>query len=388
METLQIQGQILNIFENQFILNSNGEEILVEANTDSPLNLEVGEEVTVFGEADDEDLDAITITRSNGEVFRFDEDDFDEDDFDEDDYEDDFDEDDFDEDDRLIEVSGTIVNLVSEELVLDSNGQTFLVEADSDETFPMSLQVGERITVFGEADDEDLDAITITRSNGEVFRFDEDDDEDDFDEDDFDQSRNNQSEENSNEQEKAIEIANPIAQSMPIFGTTEDNVFPTTNLSQVMTSERSIVFAGSGNDIIDGSGSEGGKRFYAGSGDDILIAGHGNHLFGNSGDDSLFVTDGGDNTLIGGLGADTFYLATADIPQTMNLVRDFTLGEDTIAIAGFERLTWEDITLSSAGSSTIVTIFDQDIARLAQTTPESLSSEDFSFPLPLTDFIP
>ncbi|PNW61948.1 UNVERIFIED_CONTAM: hypothetical protein BEN50_04480 [Euhalothece sp. KZN 001] len=190
METLQIQGQILNIFGNEFILDSSFGNILVDTGPSwyFSLDLEEGEQVTVIGEADDEDFDAFSITRSNGEIISIREPqgpppweaerENDRNDFEEDN--------DFDDDDFLTEIAGEVVNIFENEFILNSNGEEILVEANTDS--PLNLEVGEEVTVFGEADDEDFDAITITLSNGEVLNFSDDsepefDDDDDFEED-------------------------------------------------------------------------------------------------------------------------------------------------------------------------------------------------------------
>jgi hypothetical protein len=290
------------------------------------------------------------------------------------------------------------------------------VEANTDS--PLNLEVGEEVTVFGEADDEDFDAITITRSNGEVLNFSDDsesefDDDDDFEEEDdteteedtfenslleeldeeFTEGEPSPEDETENDfpevlpdEEELVEITDASSKEMPIFGSIEDNIFETVNANDLFQGNQSILFAGAGNDLVDASGSEGGKRLYGGSGNDILIAGRGNRVFGESGDDSLYVTDGGGNLLTGGLGTDTFYLANAEIPENINVVSDFKPGEDQIAIAGFDELNWEDITLQPVGNNTILSIFDRDVARLNQVQPQDLSSEDFQF-IPSSDLI-
>lgn len=60
----------------------------------------------------------------------------------------------------------------------------------------------------------------------------------------------------------------------------------------------------------------------------------GDRLSGGAGDDVLSVTDG-DNTLSGGTGADTFqFLFSQEVPDSLNEIRDFRPGEDSIVIQG------------------------------------------------------
>ena len=390
METLQIQGQILNIFDDELILNSGLRSILVDIGPSwySSINLELGEQVTVIGEADDEDFDAFSIIRSNGEIISIrdpqgpppwagkrgnDDDDWyrDDDDDDDDWYRDN------DDDDFLREISGEVVNLFANEFILASNGQQILVEAGEDGTF-LNLTVGEQVTVIGEADDEDFDAFSITRANGEVLRFSSERELED-EQPSLRETTHTPPQPEASEEEETVEITEANSNAILVIGDREDNHLETTNFNNVSTENGSLFFAGGGNDVIDASSTQGRMRVYGGSGDDILIAGSGNRLFGNSGDDHLLVTDGGNNLLMGGLGKDSFYLANAELPQGMNRVGDFTLGEDQIIIAGFNDLTWEDLTLQSRGNDTVISVLDQEFAHLRNLKPESLGSDDFQF---------
>ncbi|AFZ51271.1 putative calcium-binding protein [Dactylococcopsis salina PCC 8305] len=139
------------------------------------------------------------------------------------------------------------------------------------------------------------------------------------------------------------------------------------------------MFTGAGNDIIDAISAEGAARVYAGSGDDILVAGKGNRLLGQSGDDEFFTTDGGDNILYGGAGNDVFNLANAEIPSGVNEVRDFTQGEDILGINGFTDISFEDISLTQDGNAAVLGLSGQDFARLSGVDANNLGAEDFTF---------
>lgn len=66
---LTIAGTISNVVGNEFILEDGTGEIIVDAGPRwyHQINLTQGEQVTVVGEYDDDDFDAYSITRSNGE---------------------------------------------------------------------------------------------------------------------------------------------------------------------------------------------------------------------------------------------------------------------------------------------------------------------------------
>ncbi|MEL6486384.1 MAG: type I secretion C-terminal target domain-containing protein, partial [Pseudomonadota bacterium] len=86
------------------------------------------------------------------------------------------------------------------------------------------------------------------------------------------------------------------------------------------------LYGNSGNDVLKG------KR-----GDDVLVGNSGNDILkGNSGNDIL-IGGAGTDTLRGGSGEDTFVLdidTTFGATSSRDMIRDFTLGEDTLDIRG------------------------------------------------------
>jgi uncharacterized protein YdeI (BOF family) len=69
--TVEISGQIVQLFREDFVLNDGTGQILVEAE-DRPLReakFSVGDRVTVAGTYDDDNsFEAISVTRQNGEI--------------------------------------------------------------------------------------------------------------------------------------------------------------------------------------------------------------------------------------------------------------------------------------------------------------------------------
>jgi len=67
---LTIAGEITSVVGNEFILSDGTGQIIVDAGPTwyHQLNLQEGEQVTVVGDYDDDEFDAFTITRGNGEV--------------------------------------------------------------------------------------------------------------------------------------------------------------------------------------------------------------------------------------------------------------------------------------------------------------------------------
>ncbi|MEM7581468.1 MAG: esterase-like activity of phytase family protein [Cyanobacteria bacterium P01_A01_bin.80] len=107
-----------------------------------------------------------------------------------------------------------------------------------------------------------------------------------------------------------------------------------------------ILFAGSGNDEIDLAFGGINNRVDAGSGDDIIYVGNQNRVLGDEGDDKFFVqSDGGNNILSGGAGADQFWIVSGEIPEAGNTVVDFEIGIDVIGILGSAGLGIDSNTL-------------------------------------------
>ena len=157
----------------------------------------------------------------------------------------------------------------------------------------------------------------------------------------------------------------------PIFGTLNQDVIEVEGNNQ-------LLFTGDNNDLIDLSLSEGDNRIYAGSGDDTLILGERERVFGGEGDDKFFVTSGGDNTVTGGEGADQFWIASAEIPETTNIINDFASGEDLLGIAGLG-IGFADITLIQQDDHTLISANGADLAVLQGIDATSLSEDDFAF---------
>ncbi|MBE9215232.1 DUF4114 domain-containing protein [Plectonema cf. radiosum LEGE 06105] len=125
-----------------------------------------------------------------------------------------------------------------------------------------------------------------------------------------------------------------------------------------------LVFGSSSNDIIDASiSSEGGNDIYGGSGDDTFILGSGDSVFGGAGDDKFFALSGGDNIMHGGPGVDQFWITTAEIPDSANIIADFALGEDVLGIAGLG-IDFEDLSITQEKDNVLIAVNGSDLAIL------------------------
>jgi VCBS repeat-containing protein len=122
--------------------------------------------------------------------------------------------------------------------------------------------------------------------------------------------------------------------------------------------EFQIVYAGAGEDTINGTGKD--DPLYAGSGNDTIYGGSGT-LNGNNGADTIIGGFGGDR-LKGSNGDDTFvYLAVADSSSAQfDTITDFKSGSDRINLAAFGALAFMALSLTATTVSphTIAWIYD------------------------------
>lgn len=165
--------------------------------------------------------------------------------------------------------------------------------------------------------------------------------------------------------------AEPNLSSEPIFGKIGNDVLNVDKSGQ-------IVFAGTGNDLIEATASLGNNRIYGGVGDDTFILGQGDNLFGGAGNDRFFATSGGVNVLTGGAGSDQFWVATAEIPNSANTIADFTKGEDVIGFAGIGA-SFNALRIIQQDQNTLISYNGNSLAVLNNVQALSLGSADFAF---------
>lgn len=156
----------------------------------------------------------------------------------------------------------------------------------------------------------------------------------------------------------------------PLFGSFEADTIEVEGSDQ-------LIFAGEEDDLIDATTSEGENRIYAGDGDDILISGSNNRIFGESGSDRIFFTTGGNNTVTGGEDADQFWIANAEIPDAANIITDFTSGEDVIGIAGLG-IGFNDLTITQVEGDALISANSSDLAVLQGIAADSLTADNFA----------
>ena len=161
----------------------------------------------------------------------------------------------------------------------------------------------------------------------------------------------------------------------PVFGTTGDNIL---EAGLDFDTSNNLIFTGDGNDLIDLSPGEGNNRAYGGDGSDVFILGESDRIFADDDDDRLFVLSGGDNVITGNSGADQFWIANGEYPESTNTITDFTADEDVIGISGLG-IGFEDLTLIQDGDNTLIAVGDNNLAVLQGIDSSSLDVDNFAF---------
>jgi hypothetical protein len=179
----------------------------------------------------------------------------------------------------------------------------------------------------------------------------------------------------SGEYDLNVELASDSDGLLPttetVFGSLEADIIEVTGTSQ-------LIFGGDSDDLIDASiGSEGSNRIYAASGDDTVILGMSDRIVGGAGADKFFAMSGGDNIITGGVGADQFWIATAETPDSANIITDFTSGEDVLGIAGLG-IGFDDLSITQQEDNTLIAANGSDLAILQGIGADSLIADNFA----------
>ena len=157
----------------------------------------------------------------------------------------------------------------------------------------------------------------------------------------------------------------------PIFGTLEADIIE-------VEGSNNLVFAGQGNDLVDASFAEGDNRIYGDGGDDTFVLGTNDRIVGAEGADRFFTTSGGNNIITGGVGADQFWIANAELPESANVITDFTSGEDVIGIAGLG-IGFEDLDIAQDGDDVLIGNESINLAILSGIDSSNLTVDNFAF---------
>jgi len=162
--------------------------------------------------------------------------------------------------------------------------------------------------------------------------------------------------------------------------TGSNRIYGGSNSDEILVASNDRAFGGDGNDILDASNGGGDNRLYGGRGDDDFFLASNDRAFGGNGNDRFFVGTGGDNLLTGNTGEDQFWIANAEAPNAINVITDFTAGEDVLGIGGFPDLDFDRLNLTQEGSNTVIGLDENTpIAELQGIEANTLTDSDFVF---------
>ncbi len=147
---------------------------------------------------------------------------------------------------------------------------------------------------------------------------------------------------------------------------------------EILMGRRDRVFGGAGDDTLDASVGGGNNRIYGGAGDDDFFLGANDRLIGGEGSDRFFALAGGENVITGGSGADQFWLANAQFPESTNIITDFMPNQDVLGIAGIDSVSeFADISLVQNGADTLIAVGDNELVLLLEIDRNELTAENF-----------
>lgn len=133
-----------------------------------------------------------------------------------------------------------------------------------------------------------------------------------------------------------------------------------------------------GNDFINAANNLGGSTLRGGQGDDTIIGGVNNLIFGDKGKDVLYA-GAGPNTLIGGADADQFWMVNTNIPVAPSTIADFQPGTDVIGFSNLGVNSISSLTITQKGADAVISFLGNDLAIVANIQTSVLTSSSFVF---------
>jgi len=146
--------------------------------------------------------------------------------------------------------------------------------------------------------------------------------------------------------------------------------------SELIATSGDTLMGGAGDDTLNAASGGGSNWLFGREGNDVLLAGSNDRLIGGPGDDMLFVGSGRAR-LRGGPGADGFWIVDGELPDRVNVVRDFEQGTDVLGIRGLTPETVRSLKVLQVNENTLIQIEGENVALLRNTIAGNLSQDDF-----------
>jgi hypothetical protein len=136
------------------------------------------------------------------------------------------------------------------------------------------------------------------------------------------------------------------------------------------------LYGGEGNDLLKGEIGKGGNLLDGGAGNDTLRAGMNDQLMGGAGQDYLYAGQGG-NTLTGGTNADLFWLGFGSLPTQPNVIKDFTQGRDKLGI-NVSGVEFKNLKFELQGENTVIMTADGKSIAVLEGFKGTIGEADFA----------
>jgi hypothetical protein len=155
----------------------------------------------------------------------------------------------------------------------------------------------------------------------------------------------------------------------------KNRIFTGSGVDTIYAGTRDVVTGGSGDDWFSAEAGD-GNRLSGGLGNDtFIIASSSNRALGGAGDDKFYVLGGaGTNYLNGGAGADQFWLVSeiGDRPAAKQFVMDFRVGEDKVGLQGE---TFSSLSFSQVGADTLLKVAGVEVGHFTNLSASSLNNQ-------------
>ncbi|MBC6472556.1 MAG: calcium-binding protein [Hormoscilla sp. GM102CHS1] len=136
--------------------------------------------------------------------------------------------------------------------------------------------------------------------------------------------------------------------------------------SELIATTGDTLMGGAGDETLNAASGGGSNWLFGREGNDVLLAGSNDRLIGGPGADQLFVGRGR-AVLHGGAGADGFWIVDGELPEQVNVVRDFQHVSSLLGIRGLTPETVRSLRVLQVNENTLIQIEGENVALLRNT---------------------
>jgi hypothetical protein len=145
---------------------------------------------------------------------------------------------------------------------------------------------------------------------------------------------------------------------------------------QLIAGTNDKLYGEAGNDVLKAEIGKGGNLLDGGTGNDTLSAGTNDQLMGGAGQDYLYAGQGS-NTLTGGTNSDLFWIAFGSLPTQPNTIKDFTQGRDKLGI-NVSGVEFKNLKIELQGDNTVIMTAEGKSIAVLEGFKGTLTEGDFA----------